>query len=95
MFAVASLEEVVPDKAGNALAFKCTAEEFALLIECEGIGPAPYLARAHWVSLSAFDILSATELARRLHESYQLVVAGLPKRAQAALQGKPAAPKKT
>ena len=45
----------------------------------EGIVPAPYLARAHWVSLTGFDILSAAELARRLRQSYDLVVARLPR----------------
>jgi predicted DNA-binding protein (MmcQ/YjbR family) len=75
MFAVARL-----DGAGNVLAFKCTPEEFALLIECEGVVPAPYLARAHWVSVETFDILSPAELTRRLRESYDLVVAGLPKK---------------
>jgi predicted DNA-binding protein (MmcQ/YjbR family) len=79
MFAVAALES-----GGNALAFKCSPEEFALLIEREGIVPAPYLARAHWVSLATFDILSAAELSGRLRGSYDLVVAGLPKRARVA-----------
>jgi predicted DNA-binding protein (MmcQ/YjbR family) len=79
MFAVARL-----DGAGNVLAFKCTPEEFAMLIECEGIIPAPYLARAHWVSVETFDILSAAELIRRLRESYDLVVAGLPKKRRPA-----------
>jgi predicted DNA-binding protein (MmcQ/YjbR family) len=84
MFAVARL-----DGAGNALSFKCAPEEFALLTEREGIVPAPYLARAHWVSLAGLDTLRAVELARRLRESYELVLAGLPKRAQAALGGAP------
>jgi predicted DNA-binding protein (MmcQ/YjbR family) len=79
MFAVAALEAV-----GNVLAFKCTPEEFGLLTEREGIVPAPYLARAHWVSLTKSDILSPAELARRLRESYDLVVAGLPKKRRPA-----------
>ena len=80
MFAVAALENT-----GKALAFKCTPEEFGLLTENEGIIPAPYLARAHWVSLEKFDTLSASELSRRLRDSYDLVFGGLTKKAQAAL----------
>ena len=79
IFAIARLEDE-----GTALSFKCTPEEFALLTENEGIVQAPYLARGHWVSLVAFDILSAAELATRLRESYDLVVAGLPKKVRAA-----------
>jgi predicted DNA-binding protein (MmcQ/YjbR family) len=81
MFAVAALEAM--DK---ALSFKCTPEEFALLTEREGIVPAPYLARAHWVSLTRFDILSAAELSSRLRQSYDLVFAGLTRRVQTGLK---------
>ena len=80
MFAVAALEST-----GNALSFKCTPEEFTLLTENEGISPAPYLARAHWVSLQKFDTLGGAELSKRLRDSYDLVFAGLTKKAQAAL----------
>jgi predicted DNA-binding protein (MmcQ/YjbR family) len=92
MFAVARL--TVPDKAavGNALAFKCTPEQFAALLEYEDIVPAPYLARAYWVSLARFDVLNTPELSRRLRESYDLVFAGLAKSARNAL-GASQAPK--
>ena len=43
MFAVVCLEPP------HQISFKCTPEEFAELIEREGIIPAPYLARAMWV----------------------------------------------
>ncbi len=92
MFAVARLEDSGSSKSGtpgNALSFKCSPEEFALLIECEGVVPAPYLARAHWASLAELDTLGATELSRRLRESYELVLGSLPKRAQAALSAEP------
>ena len=82
MFAVIRLEGTGP----NAVAFKCTPEDFALLTEREGIVPAPYLARAHWVALKEFDVLSATELARRLRESYDLVLAGLPRKLRDGLR---------
>ena len=40
---------VNPDGAGTSLlCFKCTPEDFAELIEVDGIIPAPYLARNHW-----------------------------------------------
>jgi len=79
IFAIARLEGE-----GTALSFKCSPEEFSLLTENEGIVQAPYLARGRWASLVEFDILSAAELARRLRDSYDLVVAGLPKKVRAA-----------
>jgi predicted DNA-binding protein (MmcQ/YjbR family) len=81
IFAITSLEE----GSGSSLAFKCTPEEFAVLVELSDISPAPYLARAHWVSIARFDTLPPGELKKRLRESYDLVFARLSKKAQAEL----------
>ena len=63
------------------LSFKCSAENFAELTERAGIIPAPYLARAQWVALETRDAL--------LRESYDLVVAKLPRKARESLLQKP------
>jgi predicted DNA-binding protein (MmcQ/YjbR family) len=68
------------------LAFKCTAEEFAELVERPGIVPAPYLARAHWVSLQTAGALPPAEIKRLLRQAYDLIFAKLPKKTQAELQ---------
>ena len=57
MFAVAPLE---PAKV--CLSFKCTKEKFDELVERPGIIPAPYLARAHWVSLEEGSALPKAEV---------------------------------
>jgi predicted DNA-binding protein (MmcQ/YjbR family) len=67
------------------LSFKCSPENFAELTEHAGIIPAPYMARAKWVALEAKDALTADELRRLLRESYDLVVAKLPKKIQVNL----------
>lgn len=85
MFAMAPL---VPAKV--TLSFKCTPEDFAELREREGIISAPYMARAQWVSLEPGATLPEEELRRLLRQSYDLVVAKLPKKTQAELR-KPAA----
>jgi predicted DNA-binding protein (MmcQ/YjbR family) len=52
-------------------------------------GPAPYLARAHWVQIRPADCrLRAGGIAVLLRQSYDLVVAKLPKKTQMALQEK-------
>jgi predicted DNA-binding protein (MmcQ/YjbR family) len=68
------------------LSFKCSPENFAELTERNGIIPAPYLARAQWVALETKDALSPDELARLLRESYDLVVAKLPKKTRESLR---------
>ena len=67
------------------LSFKCTPEEFAELIERAGIIPAPYMARAQWVALESIDALPRAEVKRLLSKSYELVMAKLPRKAQAEL----------
>ncbi len=88
MFCVANMEpELVPTK----IAFKCTPEKFAELVELEGIIPAPYMARNHWVAILELDTLRQPELKELIGNSYQLVLEKLPKKTQSALSAKPAA----
>jgi predicted DNA-binding protein (MmcQ/YjbR family) len=74
MFAVAGLDAKYPTK----LSFKCTPEKFAELVEREGIIPAPYVARYHWVALEDLDALPIRELKELLKTAYQLVHDKLP-----------------
>lgn len=85
MFAVLVLDAASPYR----LSFKCTPEEFAELIERDGIDPAPYVARYHWVALRRFDALSSGELQRLLRDSYEMVFERLPRKVKDSL-GKPA-----
>jgi len=67
------------------LSLKSTPEEFAELTERPGIIPAPYMARAFWIALEHEDALPARETKRLIRQSYDLVVAKLPKKTRAAL----------
>ena len=87
----------------HQVAFKCTPEKFAELVEREGIIPAPYMARNMWVmEQSLGESLERRELAELIRQSYDLVVEKLPKskrpgaqRMQAARQRRRAAPKRS
>jgi predicted DNA-binding protein (MmcQ/YjbR family) len=70
---------------GVCLSFKCTPEKFAELTERDGIIPAPYLARYHWVALEHLDALRDAELKDLIRDSYELVLAKLPKKIKAQL----------
>lgn len=78
MFAVIGLR-------GDDLAFKVANDLFLGYVDRPGVRPAPYLARAHWISLEAPYAMGAEELQDLLRRSHQLVVARLPKRRQPAL----------
>jgi len=71
----------------HTVAFKCTPETFAELIERDGIIPAPYMARAMWVQeRSVGDVLDRRELDALIKTSYELVVAKLPKSKRPGVQ---------
>jgi predicted DNA-binding protein (MmcQ/YjbR family) len=83
MFAVAGLDAA----SDHVLSFKCTPEKFAELIERDGIVPAPYVARYHWVALETFDALKQAELKALLRNSYEMVLSKLPKKLRTQLGG--------
>ena len=59
---------------------KCDPEPFAELIEREGLAPAPYVGRYHWVGIADLDTLSPRELQNLIERSYELIVQKLPKK---------------
>ena len=73
--------------------FKCAPEEFAELVEQDGIVPAAYMARNHWVTVEEMSgTLDDAELKRRIARSYELVKMKLPRKVQAEIDGGPARP---
>lgn len=67
MFCVGSLEPPL------RFSFKVKDEEFEELSQQEGFLPAPYMARAKWVLVTAPDRLKTKELEQYIHQSYALV----------------------
>jgi predicted DNA-binding protein (MmcQ/YjbR family) len=88
VFAITSFEP-----GPNVLTIKCAPEKFGDFVERPGVVPAPYLARAKWISLESEDALPRAELKSAIRESYDLVWAKLPKKTREALQ--PAAKQST
>jgi predicted DNA-binding protein (MmcQ/YjbR family) len=74
MFAVTGLET-----AQAGISFKCTPEKFAELVELDGIRPADYVARYHWVTVENTDALDPAELKALIENSYRTVREKLPK----------------
>ena len=81
MFVVTGLRG--PHKA--RISFKVDPDRFLELTDQPGMIPAPYMARAFWISITEPERLSAHELAAYVRRSYELVRAGLSKKMQAKL----------
>ncbi len=80
MFAVTNLEDATP-----AVSFKCTPDKFAELVEREGVRPADYVARYHWVTVEDLNALVADDLKNLIINSYNMVRHKLPKKVRDAL----------
>ena len=76
MFAVLALDA----SSDHCMSFKCTPEMFAELTERDGIVPAPYVARYHWVALERFNALPERELKELLKNAYRLILEKLPRK---------------
>jgi predicted DNA-binding protein (MmcQ/YjbR family) len=76
MFAMTDLEGT----GTGVLWFHCGAERFHELLEVVGIIPAPYLAKAHWVTLERWSVLRPRQIEDELKRAYDLILAKLPPR---------------
>ena len=75
MFCVTGLDQI-----DGQVSFKCAPEKFAELIEIDGVIPAPYLARYHWVAVQKPDAIDNAELEELISGSYWIVRQKLPKK---------------
>jgi predicted DNA-binding protein (MmcQ/YjbR family) len=90
MFAVLNLD----DDHKAVLSFAAGPERCAELLEIEGVFPAPYLARAHWVAIQNWTVFRSSELQELLELGRRLIYEKLPKRTRDVLAMPPAAQRK-
>lgn len=76
MFAVMNLG----DDQKSVLSFAAGPERYAELLETEGVFPAPYLARAHWVAIQDWRVFRSSELEELLKRAHGLIYDKLPKK---------------
>jgi len=81
MFALLNLDA----DSNGVLSFAAGPEGAAELLEIDGIFPAPYLARAHWVAMERWNALRTSELQARLRTARDITEAKLPKRTRDVL----------
>ncbi len=75
MFALADLD---PGRSSHpVISFPVGAEAFPDLLEIEGLIPAPYLARAHWVAATGWSVFTTTQWQQHLRHAHALTLAKL------------------
>lgn len=82
MFAVTGLESKPV-----GISFKVSHEEFEELSISDGFIPAPYLARNKWVYLKDTNRIPRKKLEAYIKQSYELILAKLPKKTQKEITG--------
>jgi predicted DNA-binding protein (MmcQ/YjbR family) len=81
MFALLNLD----DDQKAVLSFAAGPERYAELLETEGVFPAPYLARAHWVAIRDWGVFRRSELEELLQHGRDLIYEKLPRRTKDVL----------
>lgn len=69
----------------RVISFAAGPERYAELLEIEGVTPAPYLARAHWVALERWTVFPEAQLAELLTAARQIIFEKLPRRTKDVL----------
>jgi predicted DNA-binding protein (MmcQ/YjbR family) len=76
MFALVNME----GDGKAVMSFSAGPERYSELLEREGIIPAPYMARIHWVAIQHWQAIEPRELSALLANAHSLTFAKLPRR---------------
>jgi predicted DNA-binding protein (MmcQ/YjbR family) len=94
MFALINLEDPAPEGASPhrrrvthqaLMMYAAGLARYPELLELEGLIPAPYMARIHWVAAERWDVFTPAEWQRELHAAHALTLAKLPPKVRATL----------
>jgi predicted DNA-binding protein (MmcQ/YjbR family) len=67
------------------ISYSAGPERYSELLEIEGIFPAPYMARIHWVAVERWDVFRTAEWEQQLRAAHEITLAKLPPRTRAVL----------
>jgi predicted DNA-binding protein (MmcQ/YjbR family) len=89
MFALVNLEDPGSERRRvvhhSLMMYSAGLDRYSELLEIEGIVPAPYMAKNHWVAVERWDVFTTAEWHRELRAAYDITFAKLPKKVLAAL----------
>src|SRR5690242_6145495 len=82
MFALINLDD---DQNRQVISYSAGPERYAELLELDGVFPAPYMARIHWIAAQRWSVFRAHEWEQQLRAAYDLTFAKLPPKTRTAL----------
>jgi len=81
MFALVDLNEGIHGK----ISYAAGSEHFAELVEIDGLHPAPYFARIHWIAAERWTVFRTSEWQEELRAAHAIIMAKLPPKVREAL----------
>jgi predicted DNA-binding protein (MmcQ/YjbR family) len=86
MFALINLDHSTQGAhSQSVISYPAGPERFSELLELEGIVPAPYFARIHWVAVERWDVLRDVEWHEHFAIAHAIMLAKLPKKTRTVL----------
>jgi predicted DNA-binding protein (MmcQ/YjbR family) len=82
MFALVNLDDSLSH---GVVSYSAGPERYAELLEVEGLYPAPYMARIHWIAAGRWDVLRNSEWKDELRRAHAITLAKLPPKVHKAL----------
>jgi predicted DNA-binding protein (MmcQ/YjbR family) len=83
MFAMVKLEH--DNSRHRVISYPAGPERYSELLEIDGIFPAPYVARIHWVAAEDWSVFRTPEWEQQLRTAYDLTLAKLPPKTRTIL----------
>jgi predicted DNA-binding protein (MmcQ/YjbR family) len=77
MFALVSLDT---GSRHGVISYSAGPERFAELVEIEGLSPAPYFARIHWIAAERWSVLRDAEWQAEMRGAHAITLGKLPKK---------------
>ncbi len=82
MFALVSLDDSVSK---GVISYAAGRERYTELLEIDGLYPAPYFARIHWIAAERWNVFRAPEWQQELRAAHAITLAKLPQKVHKAL----------
>ena len=82
------------NKNSPVISYAAGPQRYSELLEVEGIIPAPYMARIHWVAVERWDVFRLSEWEHELLAAHTLTLNKLPPKTRATLALPPAQQKR-
>ncbi len=85
MFALLALGSGTGSRSQPVISFSAGPERFTELLEIEGMMPAPYLARVHWIAAERWSVVSPAAWQEHLRAAHAITFAKLTSRLRGTL----------